>query len=564
MMTMPFQKYSAYAPVDLEQRTWPSKTITKAPIWCAVDLRDGNQSLINPMNLERKLKMYHLLLEIGVKEIEIGFPSASQIEYDFMRHLVEENLIPDDVTIQVLVQAREPLIRKTFDAIRGCRRAIVHLYNSTSVAQRRDVFKMEREDIIKLAVEGTQLVKALTKEIPETDVGLEYSPESFTGTELDFAKEICDAVVSAWDPKAGEKVILNLPSTVEMSTPNIYADQIEWMHKNLARRDDIILSLHTHNDRGTGVAATELGLLAGADRVEGTLFGNGERTGNVDIVTLALNMMTQAVDPVLDFSNLPKVCEVAETCNQLPIPYRHPYAGELVFTAFSGSHQDAIKKGMEAYSENQRTFWDVPYLPIDPKDIGRDYEAIIRVNSQSGKSGVAYLMEKEFGFRLPKALQIEFSKIVQKTADETAQEINTKQIWTIFEAAYLKKNTPYALQEFRYNFSGEKTVEGEDLCRCAAKILADGKEVEMTGQGNGPINAFVQAIKQTFSIDFSLTSYEEHALAKGSGAEAASYISIETPEGKAHFGVGVDTNTSKASIKAVVSALNRSLDDKSS
>ena len=558
-MTMPFQKYKAYSPVDLPQRTWPSKTIKKAPAWCAVDLRDGNQSLINPMNLERKLKMYHLLLDIGIKEIEIGFPSASQIEYDFMRHLVDKNLIPEDVTIQVLVQAREHLIRKTFDSICGCRRAVVHLYNSTSVAQRRDVFKMERDEITKLAVDGTKLIKSLTKEIPDTKIMLEYSPESFTGTELDFAKEICDAVVDAWNPKQGEKVILNLPSTVEMSTPNIYADQIEWMHKNLARREDIILSLHTHNDRGTGVAASELGILAGADRIEGTLFGNGERTGNVDIVTLALNMMTQGVDPELDFSNLPKVCEVAEECNQLPIPFRHPYAGELVFTAFSGSHQDAIKKGMEAYSENKRDAWDVPYLPIDPKDLGRSYEAIIRVNSQSGKGGVAYLMEKEFGFRLPKLLQVEYSKIVQKFAEETAEEISVKQIGEIFETEYLHNKTPYFLQEYRYNFVDEKTKNGEDICFCTALIIKNKKEISISGEGNGPINAFVNAVKNAFDISFALVSYEEHALAKGSSAEAASYISIKLDNDKTFFGVGVDTNTSKASIKAIVSALNRSV-----
>ncbi len=550
-------KYRPFPQIDLPNRQWPSRVIDTAPIWCSVDLRDGNQALAIPMSVEEKLEMFQLLVDIGFKEIEVGFPAASQIEYDFLRRLIEEDHIPADVTVQVLVQAREALIRRTFESLKGAKKAILHLYNSTSPAQRRIVFGVSKQEIVDIAVKATQLVKELTPTLIDTDLRFQYSPESFSATELEFALEICEAVLDAYQPSPDNKIILNLPATVELATPNVHADQIEWFCRHLRRRDEVIISLHTHNDRGAGVAATELGLLAGAERVEGTLFGNGERTGNVDIVTLALNMYTQGVNPALNFSNLELIRQVYERTTRMTVSPRHPYAGELVFTAFSGSHQDAINKGMAAQDPAPGALWDIPYLLIDPRDIGRTYEAIIRINAQSGKGGVAYVLENEFGFKMPKAMHVEFGKIINQIADEQGDEISSDQIYRTFEKTYLQCSSPFKLEDFYTKIINSD--EPNKSVECTAQISIDGKPHEIHGVGNGPINAFMQAMKEELIPDFRLLSYSEHSLQKGSGAEAIAYIQICTPSEDTFFGAATDTNIEMASIKALVSALNRAL-----
>ncbi len=558
MSQMPIHKYRPFAPINLPDRRWPSRVIDKAPIWCSVDLRDGNQALVEPMGPERKRRMFELLVKLGFKEIEVGFPSASQTDFDFTRQLIDERMIPEDVTIQVLVQCREELIRRTFESIKGARRAIVHVYNSTSTLQRRVVFGLDRPGIIDIATKATQLVKDLVPSIPETEVLLQYSPESFTGTELDFAKQICEAVADVWRPTPRRKVIFNLPATVEMAGPNIFADQIEWMDRNLKRRDSIVLSVHPHNDRGTGVAAAELAVMAGADRVEGTLFGNGERTGNVDIVTLALNLFSQGVDPELDMSDVREMVRTVEYCNQLPVHPRHPYGGELVFTAFSGSHQDAIKKGFAALEKSNSGLWEVPYLPIDPKDVGRDYEAVIRVNSQSGKGGVAYLLEAEHGIELPRRMQIEFAGVIQKIAEETGKEITADSIWREFQREYLASGKIDFLEHVTLPQRQGASVER----RLEAMIKLDGAEQTIAGQGNGPIAAYVDALRKTLGIDLEIVDYREHALSKGSDAKAIAYVEANIG-GKTLFGCGLDPNIVSASLRAVTSVANRHLRTKS-
>jgi 2-isopropylmalate synthase len=548
-------KYQPFIPVDLPDRQWPSKRIKTAPTWCSVDLRDGNQALPIPMSVAEKVELFDLLVKLGFKEIEIGFPSASQTEYDFTRRLIEEDLIPDDVTVQVLVQSKEDLIRRTFDAIRGAKRAIVHLYNSTSEQQRRIVFGLDKPAIVDIAIRGATLIKQLVATLPETQIIMEYTPESFSLTELDFALEICEAVVDVWQPTSTNKIILNLPATVEVFTPNVHADQIEWFCRHLRNRDTAFVSLHTHNDRGTGVAASELALLAGADRVEGTLFGNGERTGNVDIVTLALNMYSQGVDPGLDFSDISAARRVYEKCTRMEVPVRQPYAGELVFTAFSGSHQDAIKKGMSAQANSSQDLWDVPYLPIDPKDLGRSYEAIIRINSQSGKGGVAYLMESEFGFQLPKAMHIEFGKVIKELSDERGGEILSTELFAAFEREYLKRGGPLALRKFASRASSD--AAGPASVACEASIAINGIICDIQGHGNGPIDAFVHALNEHNIATFTLHSYDEHAIGDGAETQAVSYIQLKTEAG-AFFGAAVDTNIEIAPIKAILNALNRS------
>lgn len=554
MSQMPFAKYRPFAPVPLRDRQWPNQTLQVAPIWCSVDLRDGNQALVEPMNIDKKLKMFNLLVKLGFKEIEVGFPAASETEYTFLRTLIDQNLIPEDVTIQVLTQAREHLLHRTFEALKGCKQAILHLYNSTSTLQRRVVFRMDKPEIVDLAVRGTKLVKELVQSIPDTKVRFEYSPESFTGTEIDFAVEICEAVMEAWEPTAEEKIILNLPATVEMSTPNTYADQVEWFCRKLRDRDKAIISLHTHNDRGTAVAAAELGLMAGGDRIEGTLFGNGERTGNVDIVTLALNLYTQGINPNLDFSNIDEVIEIAEQCTNIPVHIRHPYSGDLVFTAFSGSHQDAINKGIADYTQREDAAWEVPYLPIDPADLGRNYEAIIRINSQSGKGGIAYILQKEFGFQLPKLMQQEFSRIIQQIADRTGKEVSSEMIWNAFFGEYLDQRSPLELKTFKLTNESEET----EIVTCQATLKVNGNEQTVTGQGNGPIDAFMQGLRQQQLVGtVKLIDYHEHALSQGADSKAVAYIQVQNEQGDRWFGAGVDTNINTASIKALVSALNR-------
>ncbi len=553
---IPGNKYVAFPAVDIPDRQWPSKMITKAPIWCSVDLRDGNQALIEPMGPERKRRMFNKLVEIGFKEIEIGFPAASQTDFDFCRQLIEENMIPDDVTIQVLTQARDPLIERTFEAIQGAKRAIVHLYNSTSTTQRRVVFDLDTAGITKIATDGTKTVRRLAEQVTDGEIVFQYSPESFTGTELDYAKEVCDAVLDVWEPTPENKAIINLPATVEMASANIYADQIEWMHRNLARRDSIILSLHPHNDRGTGVAAAELGVMAGADRIEGTLFGNGERTGNVDVVTLALNMFTQGVAPDLDFSDINEVMRVAEYCNQLPVHPRHPYVGDLVFTAFSGSHQDAIKKGLGALKTANSEQWDVPYLPIDPMDVGRSYEAVIRINSQSGKGGVAYVMETDYGFEMPRRLQIEFSGVVQQQADSSGKELSGDDIWAIFDKEYL--NQP----EGRFKFVDHRSIpdtHASEVREVTANITDNGADVVLKGKGSGPIDAFLSAFNAHVLEDMKVVSYHEHAVGVGSGADAVAYVEMQRGDDAPVFGVGRHANITKASLNAVASAINRAM-----
>jgi 2-isopropylmalate synthase len=560
---MPVHRYSSFIPVDLADRTWPNKKITVAPKWCSVDLRDGNQALIDPMDTPRKLAMFKLLVAMGYKEIEVGFPSASQTDFDFVRKIIDEDLIPDDVVIQVLTQAREPLIRRTYESIKGSKQAIVHLYNSTSTLQRRVVFGLDKEGIKKIATDGAQLCLDLMKTVPETKVSFEYSPESYTGTELEFAVEVCNAVNAIWKPTPTWKTIMNLPATVEMATPNIYADSIEWMCRNLENRESVIVSLHPHNDRGTGVAAAELGYLAGADRIEGTLFGNGERTGNVCLVTLGINLVSHGIDPHIDFSNIDEIRRTVEYANQLKVPERHPYGGDLVFTAFSGSHQDAIKKGFEHLARDAKAAgvevdqhtWAVPYLPIDPKDIGRSYEAVIRVNSQSGKGGVAYLMKTEHHLDLPRRLQIEFSKIVQGKTEAQGGEVSADELWAIFEDEYLPTDgAPWG--RFRLKGLSQTSVMNEDV-QLTVAITDRGQEVELSGHGNGPIAAFCN-ILQNYGVDVRVLDFHEHALSAGGDASAAAYLECAIG-GDVYWGVGVDPNTTTASLKAVVSAINRAI-----
>ncbi|HMN81104.1 MAG TPA: 2-isopropylmalate synthase [Burkholderiaceae bacterium] len=549
----PSAKYRPFAPVGLKDRTWPDRTITTPPLWCSVDLRDGNQALIEPMDGERKLMMFRHLVKLGYKQIEIGFPSASQTDFDFVRQLIDENLIPDDVTVQVLVQSREELIERTFEALVGVKRAIVHLYNSTSTAQRRVVFNLDREGVRNIAVQGAQWVRQHAAKHPGTDWVFEYSPESFTGTELDYAKEVCDAVGDVWKPIPSRKMIVNLPATVEHSTPNIYADMIEWMHRNLKYRDSIVLSVHPHNDRGCGVAAAELAVMAGAERVEGCLFGNGERTGNVCLVTLALNLYSQGVDPGVDFSDINESIRVVEHCNQLPVHPRHPYGGELVFTAFSGSHQDAIKKGLAARQAEGGGIWDVPYLPIDPADLGRTYDAIIRVNSQSGKGGVAYLLERDHGLSLPRLLQIEFSPVVQEVADRTGKELSSIAIRKLFDETYLGGQGPLVYEDHELTH-----VRGHsDAEHIVASVTVDGQPVSLSGAGNGPVEALMRALQGTLGIDAKLMSYTEHALSTGEDSQAVAYVQLRFGWDQSAFGVGVHPNIVTAALKAILSAVNR-------
>ena len=553
MITNPAAKYRPYAAVDLPDRQWPNKRITHAPRWCAVDLRDGNQSLIDPMDGERKRRFFDLLIKTGFKEIEVGFPSASQTDYDFVRSLIEGNLIPEDVAIQVLTQSREELIRPTIESLAGAHRAIVHLYNATSEIFRRLVFNQDKAGTIALAVSGTKLIKELTDQHPETIWTYQYSPETFSFTEPEFALEICEAVMEVWQPTPERPIILNLPATVEVATPNVHADQIEWFCRNMKNRDCAIISLHPHNDRGTGIAAAELGLMAGADRVEGCLFGNGERTGNVDIVTMAMNMYTQGVDPQLDFSDMRKVVSTVEYCNQIAVHPRHPYAGELVFTAFSGSHQDAIKKGFAARKKQNDDIWEVPYLPIDPADIGCSYEAVIRVNSQSGKGGVAWVLEQDQGLRLPRRFQIAFSRVVQEIADRTKRETTTAVIVEAFRHTYgLDGSGRFSLVD--YNVSG---VDKSGAPRTfTGRVEVDGQTRSITGQGNGPLSSFVDALNKAFGLHLDIVNYDEHAIGTGSGTQAAAYVECVLPDGRSVFGVGIDVDSGEASMRAVLSAAN--------
>ncbi len=555
MKQMPVHKYRPFPAMQLPDRTWPSRTIGAAPRWCSVDLRDGNQALVMPMTVEEKLEMFNLLAGMGFREIEVGFPSASQTEYAFVRRLIEEDLIPDSVTIQVLTQAREHLIRKTFESLKGARRAVVHMYNSTSTLQRRVVFRMDRQEIIALAVRGASLCRQEAEKMADSDIRFEYTPESFTGTEPDFAVGICEAVMSVWEPTVDRKVILNLPATVEMATPNVYADQIEWFCRHLKDRDRAVISAHAHNDRGTAVAATELAMMAGVERVEGTLFGNGERTGNVDILTLAMNLFSQGIDPGLDLSDIDRIADVSRRCTRIPVHPRHPYAGELVYTAFSGSHQDAIKKGMAAYAERGGV-WEVPYLPIDPADVGRTYESMIRINSQSGKGGVAYIMESVYGFILPKEMHAEFGAIVQSIADSTGRELEPQMLRDAFGKAYLCPDGPLIFRSC--SVTETPSGDGSPVTTVVATVEVEGVVAEISGRGNGPIDAFSNALKNVIAADFRLVSYHEHALAEGSDAEAAAYVGIKDSGGGHAFGVGTDPSIEIASFRAIVSAVNRS------
>ena len=550
------RKYSSYPTVGLTDRTWPNAVIDTAPIWCSVDLRDGNQALVDPMDGPRKMRMFNTLIGMGFKEIEVGFPSASDTDFNFVRELIEGGYIPDDVTIQVLTQCLEHLIQRTFESVADAKNVIIHLYNSTSELQRRVVFQEDQAGVKQLAVDGANMVKDRLGMLKGSNVQLQYSPESFTGTELEYALEVCEAVMDVWMPAIDTKIIINLPSTVEMSTPNIFADQIEWMHRNFTRRDRMILSIHPHNDRGTGVAAAEMSIMAGADRIEGTLFGNGERTGNVDIVTLGLNMMTQGVDPALDFSDINGLMETAEYCNQLPIHPRHPYAGELVHTAFSGSHQDAINKGMKAIKESNKGMWEVPYLPIDPADIGRNYEAIIRVNSQSGKGGIAYILDTDHQIRLPKQWQAQFSQVIQRITDASSKEINSAEIWNAFETEYVTQpDGEFDLIEFE----ADRVPGSNKVVEIVAQVKRRGEVHTLKAQGNGPVNAFSNAMRDAFGLEFRLKDYSEHTRSMGSDAEAAAYIELTAPDehGESVFGVGIDTDITMAPVKAVVSACNR-------
>lgn len=564
---MPIHKYRPFheqIPVSLPDRTWPTKVISKAPLWCAVDLRDGNQALIDPMSPERKLKMFQLLVKMGYKEIEVGFPSASQTDFDFVRELIEGGHIPDDVVIQVLTQARDHLIERTYESIRGAKKVVMHFYNSTSVLQRRVVFNTDKQGVIDIALAGARKCMELEKEVPDTEIYYEYSPESYTGTELEFARDVCNAVIAEIKPTPDRKMIINLPATVEMATPNVYADSIEWMSRNLINRDSVILSLHPHNDRGTAVAAAELGYLAGADRIEGCLFGNGERTGNVDLVTLGLNLFSQGIDPEIDFSNLDEIRRTVEYCNQLRVPERAPYGGDLVYTAFSGSHQDAIKKGferMEADANEQgvntdQLIWAVPYLPIDPMDVGRSYEAVIRVNSQSGKGGVAYLLKTDHNLELPRRLQIEFSRVVQNRTDSEGGEVTSAQLWEIFQDEYLPSKDP-AKKWGRFELKQMQTSsELDGVVELKATLRDNDQELKVQGSGNGPISAFLEVLAKQ-GIIVSLLDYTEHTLSASGDALAAAYVELSVA-GKTLWGVGIDGDISTASLKAVISAVNRS------
>ena len=547
-MPMPFQRYRPYATVDLPDRTWPDVVVERAPIWCSTDLRDGNQALVNPMDAARKQRFFDLLVRLGVKEIEVGFPSASKTDFDFCRRLVEDDVIPEDTTIAVLTQARPELIERTYEAIEGARRAIVHLYNSTSETQRRVVFRLDRDGITKLAVRGTALCRELAAGT-DTAIVFQYSPESFHHTELDYALEICEAVAAEWQPTPEERMIVNLPTTVEAFPPNVYADRMEWFGRNFSRRDSAILSLHPHNDRGTAVATAELGLMAGAERVEGCLFGNGERTGNVDLITLALNLLTQGVDPRLDLTELDEARRIVEECNELPVHPRHPYVGELVYTAFSGSHQDAIKKGMDAQERAGSASWDVPYLPIDPKDVGRDYEAVIRVNSQSGKGGVAYLMKAEHHLDLPRGLQIDFAQKVQAITDARGGELTATELLEAFTEHYTGIAARYELVSYQH-------ASGEETDRLVARLRVDGEEIEVVGEGNGPIAALVHGLEERFGLDVHVRDYHEHAMSKGEDATAAAYVEADVDD-EAFWGVGIHPSIVTASLRAVVNAANR-------
>ena len=548
---MAFHRYRPFMPLELPDRTWPGKKLVKAPRWCSVDLRDGNQALIDPMDPERKRRMFETLVAMGFKEIEVGFPSASQPDFDFVRILIEEDLVPDDVTIQVLTQCRPELIQRTYECLQGARRAIVHFYNSTSILQRRVVFGLDKAGIVDIAVNAAKLCRKLEDTLPGTEVFYEYSPESYTGTEVEFAVEICEAVMDVIEPSSDRKIVLNLPATVEMYSPNLYADTIEWFLRKISRRDRLVLSLHPHNDRGCAVAAAELGVLAGADRVEGTLFGNGERTGNVDVITLAMNLFAQGVDPELDISDIDGLRRVAEHCNRLPVHPRHPYVGDLVYTAFSGSHQDAIKKGMEALPRDYEV-WEVPYLPIDPKHVGRTYEAVIRVNSQSGKGGVAFIMKAEHGFDLPRRLQIEFSKTIQTITEDSGTEISPADMWKAFKAAYLPERPTYELR-------GHELVSdaGSETTRITAQLVVSGTPQTVTGTGNGPIAAFVDALRSGLGVTIDVVDYAEHAVGQGADATAAAYLETIGGDGTLRWGVGVHQNIITASLRAVLSALAR-------
>ena len=548
-------KYSPFKVISLDDRTWPTKQIKKSPIWCSVDLRDGNQSLIEPMGMEKKLRFFSMLVDLGFKEIEIGFPSASDTEFSFVRELIEKKLIPGDVKIQVLTQAREHLIKRTFESVKGAENVILHLYNSTSTLQREVVFKQDKKGILKIATDGAKLVKILADENKSTNWQFEYSPESFTGTELEYAVEVCNEVNQIWKPSKELKTIMNLPATVELASPNIYADQIEWMCRNLDQRDNVLVSLHPHNDRGTGIAAAELGLMAGADRIEGTLFGNGERTGNVDIVSLALNQLTQGVDPKLDFSDINKVMREVEYCNQLPIHPRHPYAGDLVFTAFSGSHQDAIKKGFDAMRESNDPKWRVPYLPIDPEDVGRNYEAVIRINSQSGKGGVAYIIEKDHGLSLPRRLQIDFSGIIQKIADETGKELEADLIWDNFNRTYIEVNGKY--EYLNHEIVSKIDESNKQIDEINLNLRINGKDANLHGKGNGPIDSFIDALSSEFKFNLKVSDYQQNAISSGSDASAAAYIELYIKD-KTFWGVGINSNTVVASFQAIINGINRS------
>jgi len=547
MLKNPATKYRPFAPVGLKDRTWPDAVLARPPVWCSVDLRDGNQALIEPMDIDRKLRMFQMLVKVGFKEIEVGFPSASQVEWDFVRKLIEEDLIPQDVTIQVLTQAREELIRKTFDSLRGARRAIVHLYNATAPVMRKVVLGLDEDGIVQLASSQARLFKELAAQQPSTEWVFQYSPEMFSGTELAFAKRVVDAVTQVWEPTPARKCIVNLPSTVEHSTPNIFADMIEWMHRNLARRDAIVLSVHPHNDRGTGTAAGEFAVMAGADRLEGCLFGNGERTGNLDLVNVALNLYTQGVHPGLDFSDIDEIRRTVEHCNQLPVHPRHPYAGDLVYTSFSGSHQDAIKKAFAARKEGD--IWDMPYLPVDPKDLGRSYEAVIRVNSQSGKGGISYLLESEYGLELPRRLQIEFSQVVQSVMDATGKELTAQDLFELFEREYALRSVALPRHQVVEDAAG-------GLVKLSASAVVAGRNLQVAGAGNGPIDAFVEGLAAATGESIRVLDYHEHAIGSGADARAVAYLELRVGE-RTLFGVGMDANIVSASLKAIISGLQR-------
>lgn len=555
-------KYKKYDKMQIVNRKWPDNEIFKAPIWCSVDLRDGNQSLPTPMSVNEKVRMFKMLIDTGFKEIEVGFPSASNTEYTFLRKLIDENMIPDDVTIQVLTQSRAHLIEKTFESIRGCKKAIIHLYNSTSVLQRDVVFNMSKQEIIDIAVEGAKLFNEEVKKYPETEFTFEYSPESFTGTEMDYALEICEAVIDVWKPTLQKKVIINLPSTVEMATPNVYADQIEWFCENVSCRDSIILSLHTHNDRGTCTAASELGLLAGADRLEGTLFGNGERTGNMDIVNVGLNLYTQGINPELDFSNIDKIREIYEDCTKLVVHDRHPYAGNLVHCAFSGSHQDAIRKGMIAMKNRDNDYWEVPYLPIDPHDIGREYKEIIRINSQSGKGGAVYIMETDYGFMIPKNMHSDFGNVVKMESDRIGEELSSEAIFNLFKKEYIEVESPYKVKKYKIKSMDELNYENDDsndtnMIEMTARISYMGNEQRIVGIGNGPVDSFNNALKQCGMKDYKFRYYWEHALEEGSHSRGVAYVGIEH-NNEVYFGVSISENINTAAINALMNAINKS------